>query len=126
MGYQRESFMVRHKYRVVEGHEASFPYAMVAERGDRVSVGREDPDMPGWFWCKDGEGVEAWVPGTYLEVDDGEATFNQDYNSVELDAVEGETVQYLGEAVGWAECLNSKWQYGWLPKNKLERLPDPR
>jgi hypothetical protein len=43
-------------------------------------------------------------------------------NSVELDAQPGEEVQYLGEALGWAECLNSEWRYGWLPLNKLEKI----
>ena len=110
------------KYRVVEDHVASFPYAMVAERGDRVTVGKEDSDMPGWFWCRDEDGVEVWVPRTYLEIDGGDATFNQDYNSIELDAKTGETVQYLDEVLGWIECLNSKWEYGWLPRKKLEKL----
>jgi hypothetical protein len=114
--------MVRPKYRVIEDHVASFPFAMVAVKTDRVAVGKEDSDMPGWFWCKDEDGVEAWVPGTYLEIDGGEATFIQDYNSMELDAKKGGTVQYLGETLSWVECLNSKWEYGWLPKKKLEKL----
>lgn len=114
--------MVRPKYLVKPEHKASFDYAMIATEGDQVTVGKEDPEMPGWYWCKDKEGVEAWIPNTYLKITGNQAVFLYDYNSVELDAQPGEEVQYLGEALGWAECLNSEWRYGWLPLNKLEKI----
>jgi len=114
--------MVRPKFYVKQEHKASFPYALIAEEGDQVTVGKEDPEMPGWYWCKDKEGVEAWIPKTYLKVKGDKAVFIQDYNSIELDAQPGEKVQYLGKALGWAECLNNEWRYGWLPLNKLEKI----
>lgn len=114
--------MPRDKYRVVKAHEASFPYAMVAGEGDVVTVGKEDPEMPGWFWCKDANGVEAWIPRTHIDIEDGRGVLNQDYNSIELDAQPGETVQFLGESLGWVECLNREWKYGWIPRDKLERI----
>ncbi len=30
--------------------------------------------------------------------------------------------QYLGESLGWVECLNEKWVYGWIPAPKLEKV----
>ena len=77
--------MKRQKYRVKGDHKASFNYAMVAAEGDEVTVGREDPEMPGWFWCKDANGVEMWVPSTHLAINGIRGVFNQNYNSVELD-----------------------------------------
>ena len=114
--------MPRDRFRVVKEHLASFPYAMVAREGDVVTVGKEDSEMPGWFWCKDADGVEAWIPRTHIDIEDGRGVFNQDYNSIELDAQPGETVQSLGESLGWVECLNREWKYGWIPRDKLERI----
>ena len=111
--------MKRPKYRVVNEHKASFPYAMIAIEGDEVIVGKEDPEMHGWYWCKDKNDVEAWVPASHISIKDGEGIFTQDYNSIELDAKEGDVIQYLGESSGWVECLDGKWKYGWIPKDKL-------
>ncbi len=104
---------------MIRDHKASYTYAMVASEGDSVSVGREDPEMPGWFWCRDSRGVEMWVPSTHVHIEGRGGVFNQCYNSAELDARVGDVVQVLGEALGWAEALDSKWRYGWIPKDKL-------
>ena len=111
--------MRRPKYRVVEEHRASFPNAMMAVEGDEVDVGKEDPEMTSWYWCRDRNGVEAWVPASHISIKDGKGFFTQDYNSMELDAREGELVQYLWETMGWVECLNSEWRYGWIPRSKV-------
>ena len=95
---------------------------MVAREGDVVTVGKEDSEMPGWFWCKDADGVEAWIPRTHIDIEDGRGVFNQDYNSIELDTQPGETVQFLGESLRWVECLNREWKYGWIPRDKLKRI----
>jgi hypothetical protein len=114
--------MKRLKYRVVNEHKVSSPYAMIAIEGDDVIVGREDPEMHGWYWCKDENNVEAWAPASHISIKDGEGIFTQDYNSMELDAKEGDVIQYLGESSGWVECLDSNWKYGWIPKDKLVRI----
>jgi len=114
--------MPREKYRVIKEHKATFPYAMIAREGDIVKVGKEDNEMPGWYWCKDSKNVEAWVPKTHIDIEDGRGIFNQDYNSIEHNVQPGEIVQYLDESLGWVECLNDEWKYGWLPINKLEKI----
>jgi len=111
--------MGRPLYRVVREHKASFNYTMVARDGDLVSVGREDPEMPGWFWCRDARGVEMWVPSTHIHIEGRKAIFNQFYNSTELEAKVGDVVQVLGETLGWAEVLGPDWRYGWIPRDKL-------
>jgi len=111
--------MKRPLYRVMNEHRASYDYAMGAAEGDLVSIGREDPEMPGWFWCRDADGVEMWVPSTYIDVEEARGIFNQPYNSVELNVKVGDLIQFLGEALGWAECLDGEWRYGWVPYDKL-------
>jgi hypothetical protein len=115
--------MKRPKYLVIKEHKASFTYALLAVEGDEVTIGKEDPEMPGWFWCKSKGGVEMWVPRTYLSIKGTVGRFMQDYNSTELGVKVGEAVQIIGKSLGWAECLNREWRYGWIPLNKLEPLP---
>ena len=111
--------MQRPLYRVIKEHNASFPEAMIAEKGDKVKVGREDPEMQGWYWCKDKAGHEAWVPKTHIDISGSNGVFNQPYNSIELTVKPDEFVQHLGESLGWTECLNKEWKYGWVPSEKL-------
>ena len=111
--------MQRPLYKVIKEHKASFPYAMIAKIGDKVIVNKEDSEMPGWYWCRDEDNVEAWVPKTHINIEESFATFNQPYNSIELTVKPGDLVQYLGEALSWTECLNEDWKYGWIPSNKL-------
>ena len=113
---------MRQLYRVIEEHKASFDYAFIAEKGESVSVGKEDTEMPGWFWCKNAAGLEAWIPNTHIDINGEAAVFNQPYNSTEHDAKPREMVQYLGESLGWIECLNEEWRYGWIPSPKLEKI----
>jgi hypothetical protein len=112
--------IMRELFRVIEKHQASFDYAFIAEKGDVVAVSREDDETPGWFWCMDVDGLEAWVPETHLKIEGDKGTFNQPYNSIEHSVSPGDIVQYLGESLGWMECLNSKWEYGWIPLHKAE------
>ena len=113
---------MRELFRVIEEHKASFDYAFISGKGESVSVGKEDHEMPGWFWCKNATGLEAWIPNTHIDITDETAVFNQPYNSVEHNARPGEIVQCLGESLGWVECLNEKWVYGWIPAPKLEKV----
>jgi hypothetical protein len=111
--------MQRPQYRVIKEHKASFTEAMIAEKGNHVKVGQEDNKMRGWYWCKDKEGYEAWVPKTHIDISGSDGVFNQPYNSIEHSVKPGELVQYLGDSLGWTECLNKDWRYGWIPSEKL-------
>lgn len=113
---------MRDLYRVVEEHKASFDYAFVAERGEVVTVGKEDDASPGWYWCRNRSGMEAWVPETHISIEGSKGVLNQPYNSIEHDVKPGEVVQYLGASLGWIECLNKEWKYGWIPRDKMEKI----
>ncbi len=113
---------MRQLYRVVEEYKAIFDFAFIAEKDETISVIKEDLETHKWYWCKNTSGLEAWIPGSHIEIDGKTATFNQPYNSQEQPAKPGEVVQYLGEFFGWVECLNSEWKYGWIPTNNLEKM----
>jgi len=106
--------------RVVERHDASFPYSMVVKKGDEVKVGREDPDMPGWLWCTNAEGVSGWVPDVYIRVEGDKGKVLIDYDTIEFTVDVGETLEYIKEANGWAWCRNGEGRLGWVPLSKVE------
>lgn len=113
---------MRQLYRVTEEHKATFDYAFIAQKGETITLGKEDKEMPHWYWCKNQSGLEAWIPETHIDINGETAVFNQPYNSTEHNAEPGEMVQYIGESLGWIECLNSEWKYGWIPTPKLEKI----
>jgi hypothetical protein len=113
---------MRDLYVITQEHRASFDYALVVEKGDIVEIGKEDMDSPGWYWCKGPDSVEAWVPETYLFIDGERGLLKQPYNSTEHSVVRDEVVQYLGDTMGWMECLDRNWKYGWIPLHKAQKI----
>ena len=98
-----------------------FPYSMVIKAGDTVKVGKEDEDMPGWFWCTDEGGVSAWIPGIFLQREDGIAKMLVDY-SIEHSVSVGEVLEFIKVAGGWIWCTNSEGKHGWVPSDKVEEI----
>jgi len=107
------------KLRVVKPHEASFDYNVFFKRGDKVKVGREDPEMPGWYWCENHEGVWSWIPEEYLDIDGEEGTITTDYDTGELTVEPGEVFEYVAEVEYWTLCRDRDRE-GWVPTENLE------
>jgi hypothetical protein len=115
----------RHKnmnLQVVKAHKASFDYSIVFKKGDKVKVGREDPEMPGWFWCENEDGVWSWVPKEYLDIYDKEGMITHDYDTTELTTAVGDTLEYLTEVKFWTLCRTSYGKKGWVPTRNLRRI----
>jgi hypothetical protein len=106
---------------VVKPHRASFDYNVTFSRGDRVEVGREDPEMPGWFWCRDGRGVHSWVPEEYLERRGDSGVITEPYDTLELTVEHGETLEYITEVKHWTLCKAGDDRVGWVPTANLRR-----
>ena len=53
---------MRQLYTVIETHKATFDYAFIAVKGEKITLGKEDHKMPKWYWCKNQAGLEAWIP----------------------------------------------------------------
>jgi hypothetical protein len=110
------------KFRVKAPHKASFDYSVVFKKGDKVTVGKEDPEMPGWFWCMNKDGVWSWVPREYLAKSDSEGTITHGYDTTELTVAVGEIMEYLGGVSFWTFCRTSDGRKGWVPTKNLERV----
>ncbi|OGD54572.1 hypothetical protein A3K81_00850 [Candidatus Bathyarchaeota archaeon RBG_13_60_20] len=104
---------------VVKPHIASFDYSVPFSRGDRVEVGREDPEMPGWYWCKDRRGVHSWVPEEYLERRGDDGVITEAYDTQELNVEAGETLGYVTEVRHWTLCTARDGRVGWVPTANL-------
>jgi len=109
------------KLHVQKAHKASFDYSVVFRKGDKVRVGREDPEMPGWYWCEDKDGVWSWIPEEYLKRDGAEGLVTHDYDTTELTVKAGDILEYVTEVKFWTLCRAHDGREGWVPTIKLRR-----
>ena len=110
------------KLRVREAHKASFYYSVVFRKGDKVRVGREDPEMSGWYWCEDEDGVWSWIPEEYLDRDGAKGIVTHDYDTTELTVKVGEILEYVTDVKFWTLCRAHDDREGWVPTTKLTRV----
>jgi hypothetical protein len=110
------------KLRVRKVHEASFDYSIVFKKGDKVKVGREDPEMPGWYWCEDKDGIRSWIPEEYLDRDGTNGIITHDYDTTELTVEVGYVLEYVAEVKFWTLCRTHGRKEGWVPTANLERV----
>lgn len=111
------------RYRVIEDYRSPYPDPIVFQKGEEVNVGqefREDQDWTNWVWCEGKNGKKAWVPKQYLNTDGKDATFNRDYNAMELSVQVGESlvVHEILNGFGMAEKPNGR--KGWVPMKNME------
>ena len=111
---------------VVQGHESEFPHPLVVPAGTTLETERRSTVHSGWIWCRDSAGTSAWVPESFLEIEDGIAVLTVDYDSTELTVEPGVVVGVLDEVAGWAWCRTEDGRLGWLPiENLVDRPPAP-
>lgn len=84
--------------------------------GDPVTLGKTDPEWPGWQWCTNQQGKSGWVPISYIEMNDGSTGVMRDaFTAKELDIVVGEEVKLHKLESGWYWASNQKGATGWIP-----------
>lgn len=110
------------KLRVTKAHKASFSYSVVFKKGDKVKVGRGDPEMPGWYWCEDKDGVWSWIPEEYLDVNGVEGTLTHGYDTTELSVDFGDSLDWLAEVKFWTLCRTADGRVGWVPTVNVKRV----
>lgn len=90
---------------------------------EKVHVGERDTQWPAFVFVTSSSG-SGWVPARYIEVHGETGTVLTSYNTVELPAVEGETVEVLHDDVesGWSWCRNTDGQEGWIPNSVLRAV----
>lgn len=84
--------------------------------GDRVRVGADDPEFPGWRWCTGPDGRQGWVPQQLLQLQDSYATVRGDYTTQELSVAAGAEVVVHRVLAGWVWVSVQDGQAGWVPQ----------
>ncbi|WP_265457800.1 ligand-binding protein SH3 [Aeromonas salmonicida] len=101
---------------ITTAHHTDYPNPIAFRAGERVSIGHEDDEFPGWVRTLTADGNEGWAPLSLLALAaEGEALAQQDYTARELDVVVGERVRVERELAGWLWVHNEAGQSGWIP-----------
>lgn len=100
---------------VVRAYHPTNESALVANAGDILRPLRREAEWPGWIWCADEKGVEAWAPERWLRYTGGRAVLIRDYNSFELSLQPGMRLTVLDEESGWVLAALPGGDIGWAP-----------
>ncbi len=114
--------MPQRKVRIKIEHRIEYPDPLRVAAGERVNVGHEDAEFPGWKWCKASDGREGWVPVELLSNKGAEATVLQNYSAHELAVQPGEEVIVEESRHEWLLVRNALGECGWIPASSIEPL----
>jgi hypothetical protein len=104
---------------VIHAHRAPFPQPIRFEKGDRLVLGCEDQDYPGWIWTTTEAGDSGWAPQALVDPRGQQAIALEDYDSRELPTAAGERLCVDRRLAGWCWVTNQAGQSGWVPDNSL-------
>lgn len=111
------------KSRVLHPHAPAPGERISGKAGDILAFERRETTYPGWIWCPDDQGDQAWVPEAYVSIVGETCRLIRDYESRELEIGAGEVVRVLEAESGWAWVENEESVKGWVPLENLS-LPD--
>jgi SH3-like domain-containing protein len=110
------------KFHVLRQYQPQYAQPLEVAAGDKLIVGREDDEFPGWKWCRAANGREGWVPKELLSQQDTEAIALENYSSRELAVESGEEVELEQERHEWLLVRNASGARGWIPASHVLRL----
>ena len=112
-------------WQVIKTHHRTYENPVAGKTGDVFITGKLD-DWQGhiWIWCTNQEGLEGWVSEHILELKDGQATLNEDFDALELSVSEGEQVTGSRQLGGWLWSNNSQNESGWVPLENLKKVSE--
>ncbi|MFH2037061.1 MAG: SH3 domain-containing protein [Candidatus Zixiibacteriota bacterium] len=108
------------KATVIKSYRAAYPEPFNLKKGDRVKLGKTDPDNPGWIWCTNQNGASRWVPESILDIDSEIGIIKKDYSSIELTVEAGDMLEILEKDSGWCFCQTDLEDKGWIPMANLK------
>jgi uncharacterized protein YgiM (DUF1202 family) len=111
-----------YRVRVKVEHKVEYSDPIEIASGEKVSVGREDDEYPGWKWCKAPDGREGWIPIEFLSNEGTETSILHDYSARELAVQPGEEVIVEDARHSWLLVRNARGERGWIPERNTEPL----
>lgn len=107
---------------VTRAYTPSDPDPIAFDPGDVVTLGRRDPEHPGWVRATTNDGNEGWAPELLLDpIEGGRACARERYDARELRVHVRDRVEVLREIAGWAWVRTSSGEEGWVPLSVLTR-----
>lgn len=110
----------KRKVRIKLEHRIEYPNPIQVTAGEKVTVGREDDEYPGWKWCQAPNGREGWIPVELLAQEGAEATVLHDYSARELAVQPGEEVEVEDARHHWLLVRNARGEQGWIPASHID------
>ena len=105
---------------VTKPYAAQYPDPISFEAGATVHVERDDPEYPGWFWCRGSSGKAGWVHRSFLEACSGTTTGLRAYSAKELTVAGGERGRAIQQLDGWVYVRLDRGAEGWLPQDNIQ------
>jgi len=106
---------------VVKSYVAQYSDPIEFASGELIELEREDPEYPGWWWCRAPTGKEGWVHRSFLERSARKAKGLSAYSARELSVSRGERGQILQSLDGWVCFRLESGLQGWLPETHVMR-----
>ena len=105
---------------LIADHEIPERPPLVVRPGDVVQVGDRDTEWPAFVFVTASHGT-GWVPARHLDVDGSVGVVCAGYDTTELPAVTGDTVDVVEDdpESGWSWCRNADGREGWIPHRVL-------
>ena len=95
--------------RVIKAYRSAYPSPIREKAGAEVSVEDRETDWPDWLWCRTKDGVEGWIPESYVERNGNAGRLVRDYEELEV----------LDAASSWLVCRRDNGEVGWLPAENV-------
>lgn len=112
------------KLKIIATYKSVYPDPLILNPGDEVLLGEEEKQdkWKGWIFCEF-NGNKGWVPKNIIETKDSvHGTVTEYYSAKELDAYEGEILDYIKTLNGWLLLRNDKGETGWVPEENTEQV----
>jgi len=105
---------------VIKAYTSQYLDPISFDAGAVVQVERDDPDYPGWFWCRTPSGKTGWVHRTFLAACAGPTTSIRAYSAKELTVLGGERGTLIHSLDGWTYIRLDTGAEGWLPQTHVQ------
>jgi putative acetyltransferase len=115
------------RFRATAPYQPKYATPIRFAAGDRLKLGKADPQWQEFTWARAADGREGWVHRSKYRIERDElAVALADYDAREL-AVSGGEVLEGGERLGgWTWCRKRSGASGWLPDDVLEPMTGVR
>jgi len=105
---------------VQSDYSSAFPDPFKLTKGECLKTSDRKSEWEGWIWCTSESGQRGWIPTNYLSIEKDSAVLQQDYDATEMNVSIGDELTIVMEEAGWAWCVKSNGEAGWVPLENVK------